>query len=75
MSTWGERLKQLRKENNLTLKSLSNELNVTERMVQYYEANRSEPSVSVIKSACKHFNVSSDYLLGLSDERTNLRVN
>jgi transcriptional regulator with XRE-family HTH domain len=75
MATWGERLKQLRTENNLRLKDLSNELNVTERTVQYYEANEREPNLNIIKFACKRFNVSADYFLGLSDERTNIRAN
>ncbi|MCL2412304.1 MAG: helix-turn-helix domain-containing protein [Treponema sp.] len=70
MATLGERLKQLRIENNLRQKDLSNEFNVTERMIQYYEANKSEPSLKVIKFACERFNVSADYFLGLSDERT-----
>ena len=75
MATWGERLKELRNEHNLRLKDVSEELNITERMVQYYEANKAEPSLKVIKFACKRFNVSADYILGLSDERTHLRAN
>lgn len=72
MATLGERLKQLRIENNLRQKDLSNEFNVTERMLQYYEANKSEPSLKVIKFACERFNVSADYFLGISDERKSL---
>ena len=72
MVTWGERLRQLRTEENLRQKDLANELNVNERTIQYYEANKHEPNMKLIRYACKRFNVSADYLLGLSDERKSL---
>jgi len=75
VATWGERLKQLRTENNLKLKDLSDEMQITERALCYYEANKREPSLNVIKFACKRFNISADYFLGLSDERNNLKAN
>jgi transcriptional regulator with XRE-family HTH domain len=75
VATCGERLKKLRTENNLTLRNLSNELNVTERTLQYYEADKVEPNLKVIKFACRRFNVTADYFLGLSDEKTYLTAN
>jgi transcriptional regulator with XRE-family HTH domain len=75
MATFGERLKQLRTENKLTRRSLSNDLNITERMLLYYETDKSSPNSNVIKVICTRFNISADYFLGLSDERTNIRAN
>lgn len=69
MATFGQRLKQIRLENNLRQKDLSNEINVSEIALSYYETDKREPNLRVIRLICTHFNVSSDYLLGLSDKR------
>lgn len=33
----------------------------------YWETGKREPNIGMIIRICEHFNVSSDYLLGLSD--------
>ena len=63
----GQRIKELRIENGLTLKQLAALLNVTIRTIQRYEDNSREPSVDCIKQLCRIFDVSADYLLGLVD--------
>jgi len=62
-----ERLKSLRKENGYTLKQVSNLLGITLSCYSNYEQGIREPSIDVIKKICKLFNVSADYLLGLSE--------
>ena len=69
MATFGQRLKQIRLENNLRQKDLSNEINVSVIALSYYETDKREPNLRVIRLICTYFNVSSDYLLGLSDKR------
>ena len=63
-----ERLKKLREENSLKQETLANEIGCTRYMISYYENGR-EPSNDVLKAYCSRFNVSSDFLLGLSNER------
>ena len=75
MATFGERLKQVRLENNLTQKNLSEEINIGIMALSSYETDKREPNLKVIRLVCKKFNVCSDYFLGLSDERTHLKAN
>jgi transcriptional regulator with XRE-family HTH domain len=75
MATFGERLRQLRIENNLRQKDLSEEIDIGVIALSYYENDKREPNLKVIRLVCNHFNISADYFLGLSDERANLRVN
>jgi len=61
----GEKIKNLREDNNLTQSALGKALNMTQRKISYIELNRYEPSIQDIVEICKFFNVSADYLLGL----------
>jgi len=61
------RIRELRKENNLTQKQLAKLLNKSETGLASWEQGLSEPSVNDIRLLCKIFNVSADYLLGLED--------
>ena len=61
----GEKIRNLREENNLTQQMLGKVLNMTQRKISYMENNQYEPSIQDIIEICKFFNVSSDYLLGL----------
>lgn len=63
----GERLKQLRIENQMKLRDVATALNVTVRSINRYEDGTREPSVEMIIKFCKLYDVSADYLLGLSD--------
>lgn len=62
-----ERLKELRIERGLKLKEVAERLNVTIRSISRYEDGSREPSVDLIVKFCKLYDVSADYLLGLTD--------
>lgn len=62
-----ERLKELRIERGLKLKEVAEAMNVTVRAICRYEDGTREPSVEMIIKFCKLYNVSADYLLGLTD--------
>ncbi len=64
--TVGERIKNLREDANLTQSALGKILNMTQRKISYIESNQYEPSLQDLIDFCKFFNVSADYLLGLS---------
>ncbi|MFW6312168.1 MAG: helix-turn-helix domain-containing protein [Nanoarchaeota archaeon] len=68
MATFSERLKNLRKENNITLKQLADDLNTTKSTLSRYENNKREPKAYLIKKIANYFNVSVDYLLGITEE-------
>jgi transcriptional regulator with XRE-family HTH domain len=67
MATFGQRLKQIRLENNITAKDLAKEMSITQRAFNYYENDEREPNLKNIRFICERFNVSADWLLGLDD--------
>lgn len=67
----GERLKDLRDEFGYDQKDMGQKLNMTPSAYGYYEQERSEPSLETLIKIAEIFNVSTDYLLGLSNTREN----
>ena len=63
-----ERLKIVRKENNLTQIELAKILNVDNSMLAKYESGKYLISTPYLYTICKKYNVSADYLLGKTDE-------
>lgn len=68
MPSFGERLSQLRKTNNLKAEDLADIAGVKRRIVFMYEKNESKPSFDVLIALADYFNVSLDYLVGRSEE-------
>ena len=62
-----ERIKLLRKKNNLTLKKLGEMIGVAESTVSLYENGKRQPDYTTVAKLSKLFNVSTDYLLGITD--------
>ena len=62
------KIRELRKDKGLTQKQLAELINKSPTGVASWEHGLSEPSVNDIRSLCKIFEVSADYLLGLEDE-------
>ncbi|MGO3539221.1 MAG: helix-turn-helix domain-containing protein [Leuconostoc mesenteroides] len=63
------RLRELRKERNVTQQELADEMLVTQRTLARYESGESEPRSSMVFDLADYFNVSIDYLVGRSDVR------
>lgn len=63
--TFGEKIRNLREDAEISQKELGEAINATQRKISYIEHGDFEPSLSDIIALCKYFNVSSDYLLGL----------
>lgn len=66
--SFGERIRNLREDNDLTQSELGEQVNMTQRKISYIERGKYEPSIDDIVSLCKFFNVSSDYLLGINEK-------
>ncbi|MDS1004755.1 helix-turn-helix transcriptional regulator [Clostridium sporogenes] len=71
---FGDRLKELREEKEMTQEELGKLLNVSRQTVSGYEAGAIEPSISNLVKLADIFNVSLDYLLGRTKERYNLNL-
>ena len=64
--SFGKRLKNLRIEKNLTQQQLAEKLNVSKANISKYESDIIEPNIYLINQISKLFDVSSDYLLGIT---------
>lgn len=69
MATFNERLKILREEKNMTLDELAKALQTTKSTLSRYENSLREPKVDFLSEASTFFGVTTDYLLGKTDER------
>ena len=63
----GKRLKELREERGLTQKQLSEALGLNSVTYLHYEKEQREPPLSLLIVFAKFFDVSTDYLLRLTD--------
>lgn len=63
----GERLAEIRKDHGESQQQLANKMNVTKYTISNWEQGKSEPSHELLVRICKHYGVSSDYLLGITD--------
>ena len=63
----GERLRELRNENDWTQQDLANKLDVSKSSYGYYEKGDRNLNASILLKLSKIFGVSIDYLLGISD--------
>lgn len=67
--SFGERVRNLREDADLNQTQLGAALQMTQRKISYIECGKYEPSMEDIIAICRYFNVSADYLLGLSKEK------
>ncbi|MCL2698454.1 MAG: helix-turn-helix domain-containing protein [Oscillospiraceae bacterium] len=68
MYTFGENLKKLRKDKNLTQKQLGEAVGGSQRGIQNNELGVRKPSYDLLISLADYFGVSVDYLVGRTDK-------
>ena len=64
-----DRLKEIREDKNLKQKDISKMLNVSQVAYSYYEIGKRQIPIDILKKLAKIYNVSTDYLLYLTDEK------
>jgi len=77
MDIFGQRLKQLRTERDLSLDMLVADMNlrypdinINKSMLSRWEKGINDPSLEYAKHISLYFDVSLDYLIGITDTRT-----
>lgn len=70
MVDFGERLRQLRKQKNLTQKQLAALIGVKNSIISFYEVGERMPSPEMVVKLASALNVSTDYLLGMNKTET-----
>ena len=74
MASFSDRLKELRKDKGVTQKALAEIMGMTEQAYQKYEYGMREPNHEATIKLADFFDVSVDYLLGRSDDETNIII-
>lgn len=67
LNKFAERVKELRAENNISQVEFAEMCKVQQSCVSKWERGITLPDAEMIVVICKAFNVSSDYLLGITD--------
>lgn len=67
------RLKELRDERRLNQEGLAQKLNVSQSTISAYEVGERTPDLETLIAIANFFNVSLDYLAGLSDLKQQIR--
>ena len=68
-----KRLKEFRKENNLTQVKLANILNIANGTIAEYERGKNIIATPFLYFLCKNYGISADYVLGKVDNTKNIR--
>lgn len=69
LKDFAENLKRLRKEKNLTLRELAEELKIGKSTLSEYENAQKDPSLTNVKKIAGYFNESIDWLSGWTTVR------
>ncbi len=73
MSNFGNRLKKIRKEKKITQNQLSKALGVAQSTIANYENNTRFPVESTLVELADYLNVSLDYLMGLRNQKNEIK--
>ena len=67
---FSEKLKEARKNKNLSQEQVAEILNIARSNISKYENGNLEPTIQTLKEFCKLYEVSADYLLELNNSKT-----
>ena len=63
---FGDKLKELRKRDNISQEKLGEYLGETSTAIYSWENNRTQPPIETITKLAEYFDVTTDYLLGFN---------
>lgn len=66
---FGNKLKELRNQNKMTQQQLAAQIGVSKSVISYYELQERIPSPEILLKLAYVFHVSTDYLLGISNDK------
>ena len=67
------RMRNLREDRDLTQAQVGKILNKSQQGYNHIEAGRAELKIEDLATLCKYYNVSADYLIGLTDQPNPLK--
>lgn len=69
MANLSDRIKELRLSADMTQEEFGKKFGIVKSTVSLYESGKSTPNDEIKKQICDYFNISVDYLLGVSDDK------
>ena len=66
---YAERMSNLRQDNDLSQKKVADMLGVAQTTYSQYELEKRPMPIDYLIALCKFYNVSADYMLGLSNRK------
>lgn len=73
MKTYYERIRGLREDNDMTQQEVADILGTSQTMYARYERGANELPIRHLKALCELYNISADYILGISADDTRER--
>lgn len=69
LQVFSDKLKELRQSLNMTQQEFVSDIGITASALSAYEKNQKTPSIGVVKRIAEKYNISIDWLCGLSDKK------
>ena len=69
VADYRERLRNVREDHDLTQAELGKLLNKSQQGYNHIEAGRAELKIDDLIKICKFYNLSADYMIGLTDKK------
>ena len=63
---FSQTMSELRRSRGLSQRKAAAELNISQALLSHYETGAREPGLDFVCRACRYYQVTADYLLGLS---------
>ncbi len=73
VANYRERLRNTREDRDLTQAEVSALLNKSQQGYNHIETGRAELKIDDLIKLCKYYNLSADYLIGLTDKKKSYR--
>lgn len=72
LSKFSDMLSQMRKERGISQKKAATDLGISQALLSHYEKGIRECGLDFVIKCSKYYNVTTDYLLGISDNRNGM---
>lgn len=66
---YAERIRELRQDNDYTQQKIADILGIAQTTYSQYELEKRPMPIEYLVALCKFYNVSADYMLGLTDKK------
>ena len=67
MCGFGEKIRYLRKQKNVSILEMSRDIGYSKSIINYWETNKKEPTISALRTLCDYFDEDANYLIGRQD--------